>query len=98
MDKKKYNQRIREYTLPEGGAVMKKLLRFADSFIQKYTWKELALIKLCMCSLGILVGISIPKKKRKVSFFLSFLAFASTYYLIMNKLVGYFTEMERRQE
>lgn len=48
-----------------GGCVMKKLLSAADAYIAEMNWKDLALVKLCLCAMGMLLGLAAPKKARK---------------------------------
>ena len=43
---------------------MKKPFRCADLFIQKCNWKDLALVKICLCAMGLWVGINVPKEKK----------------------------------
>lgn len=44
---------------------MKKLFCYADRYIRKSDWKDLAMIKFCLFSMGILAGMRIPEKNRK---------------------------------
>lgn len=44
---------------------MKKLLSVADAYIAHMNWKDLALVKLCLCAAGVLLGLSAPKRWRK---------------------------------
>ena len=39
---------------------MKCLFSYADKYLQKSSWKDLALIKLCLFAMGIMAGIRIP--------------------------------------
>ena len=40
---------------------MKKLLSAADAYIAKMNWKDLALVKLCLCAAGVMLGLAAPK-------------------------------------
>ena len=44
---------------------MKKLFRCADLFIQKCNWKDFALVKICLCAMGLWIGVNAPKEKKK---------------------------------
>ena len=44
---------------------MKKLFSAADSYIARMNWKDMALVKLCLCAAGIMLGLAAPKKLRK---------------------------------
>ena len=43
---------------------MKKLFDSADIYLRQADWKDLALIKFCLASIGLLAGLQIPKKHR----------------------------------
>ena len=73
---------------------MKKLLDYADRYIENSTWKDVAMLKFCLFSLGILVGMQIPKKDKKEAGILALAVFVLTYIPLMKKLV----DMIRREE
>ncbi|MEY8522309.1 permease of phosphate ABC transporter [bacterium 1XD8-76] len=66
---------------------MKKLLDYADRYIENSTWKDMAMLKFCLFSLGILAGMQIPKKDKKEAGILAFVVFVLTYIPLMKKLV-----------
>ena len=39
---------------------MKRLFEYANEYVAQCTWKELALVKVCLCSLGIIIGLLLP--------------------------------------
>lgn len=39
---------------------MKKLFGYADAYIQQSDWKTLAMLKFCLASIGVLIGVSLP--------------------------------------
>lgn len=43
---------------------MKKLFDWADDCIRQWNWKNVALLKLCMLSLGVLAGLALPRRAR----------------------------------
>ncbi len=73
---------------------MKKLLDYADRYIENSTWKDVAMLKFCLFSLGILAGMQIPKKDKKEAGILALAVFVLTYIPLMKKLV----DMIRREE
>ncbi len=73
---------------------MKKLFYYADRYIEKSTWKEVAMLKFCLFSLGILAGMQIPKKDKKEAGILAFLVFVLTYIPLMKKLVEIVAEKD----
>lgn len=74
---------------------MKKLLDYADRYIEKSTWKDMAMLKFCLFSLGILTGMQIPKKDKKEAGILAFLVFMLTYIPLMKKLVDIIRQEEQ---
>ncbi|MGN1101072.1 MAG: hypothetical protein ACI4RG_02705 [Huintestinicola sp.] len=38
---------------------MCRLFEYADRYIKESDWKDIALLKLCLCAIGVLIGISI---------------------------------------
>ena len=46
---------------------MKKLLDWANGCIRRWDWKDVALLKLCMLALGVLVGLAMPHRGRRLA-------------------------------
>ena len=42
-----------------------KLFDVADRYCKESSWKTLALLKFCLFSIGLMVGMQVPKEKRK---------------------------------
>ncbi|HBE84839.1 MAG TPA: permease of phosphate ABC transporter [Lachnoclostridium sp.] len=66
---------------------MKEICKCADAFVQKCSIKDFALLKICLCAVGIIVGLSIPEKKRKWPLMAAGFVFIFSYILIMAKFV-----------
>ena len=66
---------------------MKKLLSAADAYIAKMNWKDLALVKLCMCAAGVMLGLAAPKKLRKWAALGAVIVFVATYLPLMLKFL-----------
>ena len=58
---------------------MKKLFDSADIYLKQSDWKDLALIKFCLASIGLLVGLQIPQKHRKPVAMGALIVFLVTY-------------------
>ena len=76
---------------------MKSLFSYADAYIKKCTWKDLALIKFCLCAIGVMIGLSVPKEKKKLPFLGAIVVFLVTYFPLMGKFVHVIRE-ERGKE
>lgn len=64
---------------------MKKLFGYADEYIHQSDWRDLALIKFCLMSIGVIMGLCIPKEKRKLALPIAGAVFALTYVPLMTK-------------
>ena len=62
---------------------MKKLFASADIYLRQADWKDLALIKFCLASIGLLAGLQIPKKHRKPAAIGALIVFLATYIPLM---------------
>ena len=65
---------------------MKKLFALADRYLRESTWRDLALIKLCLCAVGVLLGLAVPRGRRKLPLLAAAAVFALTYIPLMGKL------------
>lgn len=67
---------------------MKRLFYYGDLFMSKSDWRDMALVKFCLFSMGLLVGTQIPRKNHKPVICCAFLIFICTYIPLMAKLFG----------
>ena len=65
---------------------MKRLFDYADWYLQKSDWKDLAVIKFCLFSMGLLAGTCIPQKKKDCARIIASIVFVVTYVPLMTKL------------
>lgn len=72
---------------------MKDLFRLANQYIRESDWMDLARIKLCLCAVGILLGMQIPPKHRKAAALGVGVVFVATYLPLM----GCFFALVRRE-
>lgn len=66
---------------------MKKLFSAANTYIAEMNWKDMALVKLCLCAMGILLGLAAPKKARKWVAFGAIGVFVATYLSLMMRFL-----------
>ena len=76
---------------------MKKLLSAADAYIAKMNWKDLTLVKLCLCAAGVMLGLAAPKRVRKWAALGAVAVFVATYLPIMLKFLPHL-ERELREK
>ncbi len=63
----------------------KTLCSYGDEFARQSTWKDFALIKLCLCAAGFMLGAAAPKKLKKPLVFGAMAVFIATYLPLMTK-------------
>ncbi len=64
---------------------MKKLLNGVDTFLAESDWKTLGMMKACLGSLGIIIGIAVPKNARKFVAIITGIMFIASYIPLMLK-------------
>ena len=65
---------------------MKKLLDFGNRYAKESTWKDFALVKFCLCAMGLAAGTQVPDKHKKKAIGIAACVFASTYVPLMAKV------------
>ena len=43
-----------------------KLFQVADRYCKESNWKTLALLKICLFSIGVMIGILLPKRRKRL--------------------------------
>ena len=71
---------------------MKKLFDAANQYIETSDWKIIAVLKFCLISLGMMIGMAIGKKAKKPVFLSALGIFAVTYVPLMVKFVQVFRD------
>ena len=74
---------------------MKKLFDAADRYIETSDWKIIAVLKFCLISLGMMLGMQIRPEHRKPVFTGALGVFIATYLPLMVKFYRVFTEKTR---
>lgn len=65
-----------------------KLIVCANQWIKKSDWKDLALVKLCLCAMGVILGLTALRKNRKFALVVSIAIFVATWLPLMKKFVA----------
>ena len=71
---------------------MKRLFASADEFLRESGWRDLALVKLCLFSMGLLAGLQVSELRRKRVSIAASAVFPLTYVPLMAKFLGILTE------
>lgn len=67
---------------------MKKLIEAADLYISRCKWQDMALLKFCLLALGIMIGMGIPKRCKKVFCVFTSVIFGFTLVPVLMKFYG----------
>ncbi len=62
---------------------MKKLLKLGNLMAKNSTWKDFALIKLCLCAMGLIIGVLLPSQAKQGALIIAVLIFVATYIPLM---------------
>ena len=73
---------------------MKKLFDAANRYIESCDWKIIAVLKFCLISLGMMIGMQIKPAQKKPVFLGALGVFGVTYVPLMFKFHRVFTEKE----
>ena len=75
---------------------MKTLFASADEYLQNSDWKDIAVLKLCLLSLGLLAGMQLPEERRKTARVAAVVLFAATYIPLMTKFLSILVRKSRK--
>ena len=67
---------------------MKSLFYYAEKYLDKSSWKDISVLKFCLFSMGVIVGIQIPERKKEYVRATALLVFLATYIPLMAKFFG----------
>ena len=73
---------------------MKKLFDAANRYLETSDWKTIAVLKFCLISLGMMIGMGIRKEGKKPVFLGAASVFTVTYIPLMVKFYKVFTDKE----
>ena len=72
---------------------MKWFFELGDRYAAKSDWKDFALVKFCLCAMGVLIGVMVPKKYKKPAMAVAAGVFLVTYVPLMVKVFKIGMEM-----
>lgn len=73
---------------------MKNVFGYAEKYLQKSSWKDMAMLKFCLFAMGILAGMQIPEKNKKETGIIAAVVFIATYIPLMSKFIRIVMEKE----
>lgn len=66
---------------------MKYFFDIGNRYVKDSDWKDLALIKFCLFSMGIMLGTQLPKKNKNIAACIASGVFTATYIPLVAKLI-----------
>ena len=66
---------------------MKKIFEYANDYAKQRTWKDFALVKFCLCAIGVIIGVLLPKSFQTVALSIAGGIFVITYIPLMIKYI-----------
>ena len=72
---------------------MKQLLELGNKYATRSSWKDFALVKFCLCAIGVMIGVNIPKKNKRGAMTAAGVVFTATYVPLMKKVFDIAKEM-----
>lgn len=73
---------------------MKYFFDLGNRYAAQSSWKDFALTKICVFSMGLAIGTQVPKRYKKAVIGTAACAFAATYIPLMMKMFKIATEKE----
>lgn len=70
---------------------MTRIFACADRYLKSCSWREIALLKVCLCAVGVLIGVALPPRRKKTAAWMAALAFATTYVPLMAGFLPFLT-------
>ena len=65
---------------------MKSLFELGNQYAKESDWKDFALLKFCLCAMGIIIGTQVTPKYKKIAIRASIGVFVATYIPLMAKV------------
>ena len=70
-----------------------KLFDAANQYCKESDWKTLAMIKFCLCSMGVIIGVLLPQSVKTAALTIAAVVFVITYVPLMIRLFKVFKRM-----
>ena len=76
---------------------MKCLMKSGKKYIERMDVWDVSFLKICLCAMGVLIGIGVSDQKKKSVGIAAIFVFIATYIPLMAKYIGIFIE-EKEQD
>ncbi len=68
---------------------MNRFTEAANQYLRASTWKDMAVLKVCLCALGVLIGLAMPWRKKRTAAWAASLVFVAAYVPLMSKFLPF---------
>lgn len=66
---------------------MKRLIQYGNAYAKQSDWRDFALVKFCLCAMGVMMGCAVSPKHKKWVVGGSLVVFLATYIPLMGKFL-----------
>ena len=66
---------------------MREYLDAVNRYLKDSTWQDLLAVKVCLCAVGVLVGLMMPFRKKWIVAWIASLVFVASYVPVMGKFL-----------
>lgn len=66
---------------------MREYLDAVNRYIKDSTWQDLLAVKVCLCAIGVLIGLMMPFRKKWIMAWIASLVFVGSYIPVMGKFL-----------
>ena len=63
--------------------MMNGLFTAAARYLKRCTWWDIALLKVCLCALGVLIGLAVPGRRKRTAAWTASVVFVAAYIPLM---------------
>lgn len=68
---------------------MNKLTAAGDRYLKTCTWRDMALLKCCLCAIGVLIGLALPARRKRAAAWVASIVLASTYVPLVGRFLPF---------
>ncbi|MBO7703484.1 MAG: hypothetical protein J6S26_03475 [Solobacterium sp.] len=76
---------------------MKRFLELGDRYAARSNWTDFALTKFCLCAIGVMIGVNLPKQTKTKAMAAAGGVFALTYIPLMARVLRTALSMKEQQ-
>lgn len=71
----------------EAEQMLDSLFTAAERYLKRCKWWDIALLKVCLCALGVLIGLAVPGRRKRAAAWTASAVFIITYVPLMGRFL-----------